>query len=179
MFEISYSARKNSRLGAVAQYDIDPNINITAKDKDYRLPLPISSGGCHSNIKHRPDYSNVDMNRIDLTIARNRLMNWCEMYHPQPGTVAVSIQGNATWYVCNRHYFGLMSQWTQRCSRQEIKLASDTLDDSCGPVRAGRVKLRRWEKDYGRGLVPDNICPALVVRVFHPPLQTVRCWGIS
>lgn len=154
VYEITFLANTHGDEGTVAQYDIDPYLNITAKTKDTKLPLPKDRIDCAEYVDGLSQYHNA----ADDVLAMEMLGNWCERYSPRKGALVVAVHNTNIWYVCNWDAQHNMMSVRQTCGREEIYEANILIDRQCKQMKAGELHTGKWMKHYGRGVRRGSIC---------------------
>lgn len=155
VYEITLMENTEGKVGTIAQYEISPYLNYTAKTDDTKLPFPRDIIDCAEYGGILQDYHSP----TDDVIAMEMLSNWCELYNPRKGAIVVAVWNQNIWYLCNwdvQHNMPMLA--VQHCGRKEIYEANILIDKACQRNRAGELHTKDWLKHYGRGVRKGSIC---------------------
>lgn len=163
VWEITFTSTTGGSLVSVTHYEIDPLLNMTAKEDDSNLPLSVRHGDCSPMADDVPYYGEVAMNTTDLTLAEAALGNWCERYNPKFGSLVLSLHGNASSYFCDYNFGTWFRPGPTHCSKREVFIASWNMDQTCGTDKSASLfqENEKLVSMYGRTLIPMSICPGL------------------
>lgn len=158
VYEMTLMQNTDGEIGTIAQYEINPYLNYTAKHDDTKLPFPKDEIECAEYTGTLQDLHNPS----DDVIAMEMLANWCELYNPRKGAIVVAVYNANIWYMCNwdvTHNMPIFA--VQHCGRREVYEANILIDRQCKRNRAGELHTKEWLKHYGRGVRRGSICNGL------------------